>query len=84
MPGACAGQVEGDHLRASHGMGMKSESIATNFCALCSVHHYLKTRDGRMWRPRLIAAVGLLAAECASCQRESIERYGQPLMEVAS
>lgn len=82
MPGACAGMPELDHVRASHGIGMKSESIATNAARLCSWHHNLKTRDGRTWRPRLLYIVAALASECASCQQEAIERTGVPLAEV--
>lgn len=56
MPGVCEGPVERDHVRASHGMGMKSPSVRTNGLLLCSnVHHPLKTREGRTWRPVLIA-----------------------------
>lgn len=84
MPGACAGMPELDHVRASHGLGMKSESIATNAARLCNFHHAQKTLDGRTWRPRLLTVVARLAAGCASCQRESIERSGAPLVEVSS
>lgn len=55
MPGDCEGPTERDHVRASHGIGMKSESTRRNGVLLCSnVHHPLKTRDGRTWRPALI------------------------------
>jgi hypothetical protein len=84
MPGACAGELEGDHIRASGGMGMKSKSIATNYASLCSVHHFAKTQEGRAWRPVLIAVIARLHGECAACQRESIEEWGRPLEEVAA
>ena len=79
MPGDCAGSSELDHVRASGGIGLKSASIATNAAQLCSVHHRLKTEAGRTWRPRLLTVIARLAAECAACQRESIEACGQPL-----
>lgn len=63
---------------------MKSDSIAVNGARLCRfVHHPLKTYAGKTWRPKLIAVIGKLHGECAQCQRESIERYGVPLEEVA-
>lgn len=83
MPGDCMGESELDHVRTG-GTGMKSESIAVNAARLCAWHHSLKTREGRTYRPRLIAVIGRLASECAPCQRESIERYGVPLAEVAA
>ena len=51
---ACQGSVELDHVRASHGMGMKSETTPNNLVVLCSLHHRMKTADGRKWRPRLL------------------------------
>jgi hypothetical protein len=56
MPGLCEGPPEKDHVRASHGMGMKSDSVRENGVLLCSnVHHPMKTREGRTWRPVLLA-----------------------------
>lgn len=55
MPEPCYGQRELDHVRASHGIGMKSESTADNLVSLCSAHHRMKTEHGRTWRPVLIA-----------------------------
>lgn len=83
MPGPCMGQVENDHVRASGGISMKSDSIATNCARMCSWHHSIKTREGRRYRPLLIAKIAQLHAECADCQRESIAVYGHPLGEVA-
>lgn len=80
MPGECMGGSELDHVRAG-GTGMKSESIAVNAARLCAWHHSLKTREGRTYRPRLLAVIGRLAAECSDCQRESIATFGQPLTE---
>ena len=58
MPGDCAGTLELDHVRASHGMGMKSETEAHNLVALCGIHHRLKTNAGRTWRPVLLDYLG--------------------------
>ena len=50
------GAVERDHVRASHGMGMKSESTRYNGVLLCSgAHHPWKTAHGREARPLLLA-----------------------------
>ena len=84
MPGICWPPSELDHVRASGGIGMKSDSIATNAARLCHAHHELKTHEARTWRPRLLAVIADLHGECAECQRESIERYGMPLEGVAS
>lgn len=81
MFGECLGSSELDHVRASHGTGMKSDSIATNAARLCTYHHWLKGQAGKTWRPRLLTVIGQLHGECAACQRESIERYGVPLGE---
>lgn len=54
----CQGAIELDHVRASHGMGMKSESTAANLVSLCGLHHRMKTADGRKWRPALLAYLG--------------------------
>ena len=54
MPGACEGSSEPDHIRASGALGKKSRSTLDNCAPLCSVHHRLKTREGRSWRPKLI------------------------------
>jgi hypothetical protein len=55
MPYICFGEAYADHVRASHGMGMKSESTVANGALLCFVHHKVKTENGRVWRPRLLA-----------------------------
>ena len=65
MPGDCAGQLEPDHIRASGAVGKKSRSTLDNCAPLCGVHHRLKTREGRTWRPRLIEAVErALSGDC--------------------
>lgn len=55
MPGDCGGTLELDHVRASHGIGMKSETSAGNLVVLCGTHHRWKTAHGREVRPRLLA-----------------------------
>lgn len=59
LPGECfphPGAVERDHVRASHAIGMKSESTRYNGVLLCSgAHHPWKTRWGRRARPLLLA-----------------------------
>ena len=47
--------VELDHVRASHGIGMKSESTADNLVCLSGPCHRWKTEHGRQARPLLIA-----------------------------
>jgi 5-methylcytosine-specific restriction endonuclease McrA len=54
----CQGSIELDHVRASHGMGMKSETTPENLVTLCGLHHRMKTADGRKWRPRLLEYLG--------------------------
>lgn len=62
MPFPCEGPAEKDHIRAG-GMGIKSASTVSNGVLLCSnVHHPLKTRQGRVWRPVLIAYVERVTA----------------------
>jgi 5-methylcytosine-specific restriction endonuclease McrA len=55
MPGDCGGSLELDHVRASHGMGMKSSTEPGNLVALCGSHHRWKTSNGRAARPILLA-----------------------------
>jgi hypothetical protein len=54
MPGECYGTPEIDHVRASHGIGMKSRSTVDNGVRLCGGHHRLKTNAGKTWRPVLL------------------------------
>lgn len=51
----CHGALEIDHVRASHGMGMKSRTALDNLVTLCGNHHRIKTADGRHCRPLLLA-----------------------------
>lgn len=55
LPGPCSGAIELDHVRASGGMGMKSESTEDNLVSLCGSHHRYKTSFGREARPLLLA-----------------------------
>ena len=55
LPGPCAGRLELDHVRASHGLGMKSRTEPDNLVSLCSAHHLERTLNGRKWRPVLRA-----------------------------
>lgn len=55
MERECFGQEELDHVRASGGLGMKSETSARNLVTLCGQHHFEKTIHGRTWRPLLLA-----------------------------
>lgn len=80
MPGTCLGESELDHVRAG-GIGVKSASVAVNAARLCAWHHSIKTREGRTYRPLILAVIARLHGECAECQRESIARYGVPLGE---
>lgn len=54
MPGDCYGTLELDHVRASHGIGMKSRTAPDNLVTLCGGHHRTKTEAGRTWRPVLL------------------------------
>lgn len=55
LPGSCAGPLELDHVRASHGMGMKSRTETDNLVSLCGTHHRWRTEHGREGRPILLA-----------------------------
>lgn len=55
LPGDCAGSLELDHVRASHGIGMKSRTERDNLVTLCGAHHRWKTSHGREARPLLLA-----------------------------
>lgn len=55
FPGDCLGPNEIDHVRASHGMGMKSATELDNLVTLCGIHHRWRTEHGREARPLLMA-----------------------------
>lgn len=54
FPVECAGGLELDHVRASHGTGMKSTTCDCNLVALCGSCHRYKTEHGRDARPILL------------------------------
>jgi len=58
FPTICAGRLELDHVRASHGIGMKSETSKANLVALCSNCHLWKTTHGRFARTMLLHYLG--------------------------
>ena len=47
FPEPCGSPLEIDHVRASHGVGMKSRTEADNLVALCGSCHRWKTEHGR-------------------------------------
>ncbi|HLX34681.1 MAG TPA: HNH endonuclease signature motif containing protein [Candidatus Limnocylindrales bacterium] len=51
----CGRWVELDHVRASGALGRRSRSTADNLVSLCPAAHREKTRNGRRWRPVLLA-----------------------------
>jgi 5-methylcytosine-specific restriction endonuclease McrA len=56
-PGEHTSALELDHVRASGGMGMKSRSTADNLVSLCGDCHRMKTLNGRVARPALLAYI---------------------------
>lgn len=54
FPGPCGGPLEIDHVRASHGIGMKSPTVLENLVALCGWCHRWKTEHGKVARPILL------------------------------
>lgn len=63
--GCMGGPIEIDHVRASGGMGMKSDSTVDNGALLCPVCHRWKTEHGKDARPLLLDWIfdnGALAA----------------------
>lgn len=71
MPEPCQMGIELDHIRASGAIGKKSRSTLDNAAPLCGLHHRMKTRDGRTWRPRLLDVVdGRLNGVCPHVEPE--------------
>lgn len=62
FPVTCGGPLELDHVRASHGMGMKSETTENNLVSLCGNCHRYKTAFGREARPLLLDYLALVGA----------------------
>jgi len=54
IPHACFGQLELDHVRSSGGLGLRSPSTPDNLVVLCPTAHFVKTLNGRRWRPVLL------------------------------
>lgn len=54
FPVECSGPLELDHVRASHGMGMKSRTEDDNLVSLCGNCHRYKTAYGKEARPILL------------------------------
>ena len=52
---SCEGPLDVDHVRASGGLGLKSETHRRNMVVLCRWHHRAKTEYGKTWRPLLLA-----------------------------
>jgi hypothetical protein len=50
----CSGDIQEDHVRASHGIGMKSRSTADNLVLLSASSHRWKTEHGKVARPLLL------------------------------
>lgn len=62
FPVTCGGPLGLDHVRASHGMGMKSETTEANLVSLCGSCHRWKTGFGREARPLLLDYLALVVA----------------------
>lgn len=54
--------VEKDHVRAAHGIGMKSESVHWNGVLLCPSCHRWKTDNGKVARPLLLSYLDKMGA----------------------
>ena len=60
----CDFYLEVDHVRASHGIGLKSESTRQNGVTLCGRHHRWKTDNGKRARPLLLAYLARFEDDC--------------------
>lgn len=61
----CSGiDVQLDHVRASHGTGMKSPSTVANGTLLSSHCHRWKTEHGKEARPLLLDWIARRSADC--------------------
>ena len=78
--GRCGGDLQVDHVRASHGTGMKSDSIVSNGATLSAFCHRWKTEHGKEARPLLLDWIAIRDGGCthvepvwgcSSCQRRS-------------
>ena len=62
--GRCGGDLQTDHVRASHGIGMKSESTVANGATFSAFCHAWKTSNGREARPLLLDYIARRSGEC--------------------
>ena len=60
----CFGEVYPDHVRASHGMGMKSPSVVSNGAMLSATCHAWKTEHGKEARPLLLDWIARRSGDC--------------------
>jgi len=61
----CGGiDVQLDHVRASHGIGMKSRSTVDNGALLSAWCHRWKTDNGKVARPLLLDWIARRTGEC--------------------
>lgn len=68
FPTECSGGLEVDHVRASHGMGMKSRTELDNLVALCGACHRWKTEHGREARELLLDYLAWVYPETGECE----------------
>jgi hypothetical protein len=61
----CGGDLQLDHVRASHGIGMKSESTVANAATLSAFCHAWKTEHGRQARPLLLDYIERRSGSCS-------------------
>jgi hypothetical protein len=60
----CGGDSQVDHVRASHGIGMKSRSTVDNGVVLSAWCHRWKTEHGREARPLLLDWIARRTGDC--------------------
>ena len=74
----CGGDTQLDHVRASHGIGMKSRSTVDNGVLLSAWCHRWKGENGREARPLLLDWIARrsddcqhvdIVSQCPSCRR---------------
>lgn len=79
----CDTFLEVDHVRASHGIGMKSRSTVDNGVTLCGRHHRYKTSNGRAARPLLLDWIAKRSGDCTHVEPVhgcgSCRRHADPL-----
>lgn len=60
----CGGDLQVDHVRASHGIGMKSPSTVANAVLLSAFCHKWKTEHGKEARPLLLDWIARRSGDC--------------------